>query len=282
MSRSFAAVCQGLCGFRGSAQLVAPIFCDRICDREADSMAPSIFHRYELLTGRYSDKEACIRIYKKLWGYLVMAVFRSLLTVIELCAGAIAEDTEQCQAWRRKAYVWRKLGKVLPDGVPYTRGSGASKRYADAAIPLIGLMLLISNRFGSVELLDAISRAIQRTLAVNRVFSRCWVAAVGDEEALAKELVHDDGIDKATETNETEKDEVFTSDTIYLTIAFPSPARNEFSIRCGTTPIVIDGEDLDIYVLDLSLIFSTLFDQALVLFGHGFRLSSPTRVGRRS
>jgi hypothetical protein len=156
------------------------------------------------------------------------------------------------------------------------------KRYADAAIPLIGLMLLISNRFGSVELLDAISRAIRRTLAVNRVFSRCWAAAVGHEEARAKELVHDDGIDNVAETDETEKDEVFTSDTFYLTIAFPSPARYEFSIRCGTTPIAIDGEDLDIYVLDLRLIFSAFFDQGRGLFGDGFRLSSPTRVRRRS
>src|SRR6516164_1448766 len=104
-----------------------------------------------------------------------MSAFDSLLTVIQLCANAMAQDEE---AWRRKAYVWRRLEKVLPDGAPYTRGSGASKRYATSAIPVIGVLLLVSNRFGSVELLDAISRAILRNLTKNRIFSRCWAAAL--------------------------------------------------------------------------------------------------------
>ena len=193
-----------------------------------------------------------------------MTAFHSLLTVVELCATAIAENREQHQAWCRKAYVWRKLGKVLPDGAPYTRGSGASKRYADDAIPLIGLMLHISNRFGSVELLDAISRAIQRALTVNRAFSQCWVAALAHEEARAKVLVDNDRLDKAAETGEAKKGAAFDWNITYLTIAFPSPARDGFSIRCGATPITISGEDLDVFVLDLSCILSTLFDQGRI------------------
>jgi hypothetical protein len=212
----------------------------------------------------------------------LMTVFYSLAAVIELCASALAEDDP---AWRRKAYVWRKLGKVLPDGAPNTRGSGASKRYAEWAIPLIGVMLLISNRFGSVELLDEISRAIQRSLTHNRGFSQCWAAALATAETQHnKESADEEETQEAdrTETDGEKTDEVAASETSWLTIAFPGPARVELIARCGTAPRPITGEDVDIYSLDLSYVFEMLLDIGLVQFGEGFRLTTVPRASRRS
>jgi hypothetical protein len=211
-----------------------------------------------------------------------MTTFHSLAAVIELCASAMAEDKEQEQVWRRKAYVWRKLGKVLPGGAPHTRGSGASRRYAVSAIPLIGVLLLTSNRFGSVELLDEISRAIQRNLTKNRAFSQCWSAALAREEErhykmLTAEEETDDG-----KIDEAETHEVSTSEYTFLTIAFPGPARLELVVRCGTAPQIVPGEEVDIYSFDLGYVFSGLFDEGARLFGEGFRLTSAPRVRRRS
>jgi hypothetical protein len=213
-----------------------------------------------------------------------MTVFYSLSTVIELC-GLMTENDEQTQGWRRKAYVWRKLGTVLPDGAPNTRGSGASKRYAERAIPLIGVMLLISERFGSVKLLDEISRAIQRSLAHNRAFSQCWAAAMTKAKARhSKDYANEGEIQKAdeTETDRGRSDVATDSETSWLTIAFPGPARVELIVRCDTAPRQITGEDVDIYSLDLGFVFETLFIAGLERFGEGFRLTTVPRASRRS
>src|SRR5215472_14823106 len=149
-----------------------------------------------------------------------MSPFYSLLAVIELCARALAESKGQEQSWTRKGYVWRKLRKVLPDGAPHTRGCGASKRYAASAIPIIAVLLYISNRFAEVEVLDAISRAIQQNLVANPAFSRCWGAAVGEAES---------EITKARPS-------------FYLTIGFPNVVHDGFIVRCGARPRV-SGDD---------------------------------------
>jgi hypothetical protein len=210
-----------------------------------------------------------------------MTTFHSLAAVIELCASAIAEDKEQEQVWRRKAYVWRKLGKVLPDGAPNTQGSDASKRYAASAIPLIGVLLLISNRFGSVELLDEISRAIQRSLTHNRAFSRCWAAALAKVETPENKKSADEE-ETEEETGMENADEVATSETSWLTIAFPGPARVELIVRCGAAPRPITGEDVDVYCLDLGYVSELLLDLGLLQFGEGFRLTTVPRARRRS
>jgi hypothetical protein len=69
------------------------------------------------------------------------------------------------------------------------------------------------------------------------------------------------------ETEEIETSALSISNT-YITIAFPSPGRtdDEFAVRCGATPRMID-EDIDIYVLDIGFIFGNLFNEGLVLFG---------------
>jgi hypothetical protein len=192
-----------------------------------------------------------------------MATFHSLLAVVDLCAAAAVEDQE---VWRRRAYVWRKLGKVLPDGAPNTRGSGASKRYAAAAIPLIAVLLAVSQRFPSVHVLDAISQAIQRNLTKNRAFSQCWAAALRREASYYRKPPHEEHMQKP-ETEEIKASALSISQT-YITIAFPSPGRtgDEFVARCGAAPRIINGEDIDIYVLDLGFIFNNLFNEGLVLF----------------
>src|SRR5215472_13117721 len=181
-----------------------------------------------------------------------MSPFYSLLALIELCAWTLAEDKGQEQSWTRKGYVWRKLRKVLPDGAPHTRGSGASKRYAASAIPIVAVLLYISNRFAAVEVLDAISQAIQHNLVGNPDFSLCWAAAIANAEG------------------ETSK--VFEHRS-YLTIGFPNVVHNGFIVRCGARP-QISGDDTDIYCLDLDFVFIQLFRSGCEKFGEGFRLSS--------
>jgi hypothetical protein len=183
---------------------------------------------------------------------LAMAVFHSLLHAIELCA---PEDDEEHLVWRRRAYVWRKLGKILPDGDGGTRGSGASKRYAASAIPRIAVLLRISNRLSSVEMLDEISQAMQRNLTRNPPFARHWTTALRRAEEWAKE--------QAAKENRT-----------YLTIAFSNTV-HYLVVRCGDSPIFSD-DDTDIYVLDLSFIFECMFD-----FG-GLELASAPQPERRS
>jgi hypothetical protein len=197
-------------------------------------------------------------------GWLAITAFHSLLAVVDLCAAAAVEDQE---VWRRRAYVWRNLGKVLPDGAPNTRGSGASKRYAAAAIPLIAVLLAVSQRFASVQVLDAISQAIQRNLTKNRAFSKCWAAALRREASYYRKPAHEEEMQEP-ETEEIETSALSISHT-YITIAFPSPGRtdDEFAVRCGAAPRMINGEDIDIYVLDIGFIFDNLFNEGLVLFG---------------
>jgi hypothetical protein len=179
----------------------------------------------------------------------------SLLSVIELCASALAEDKEQELAWHRKVYVWRKAGKILPDGPPYTQDSGASKRYTASAIPLIGVLLFISNRFPAVEVLDEISRALQRSLTANQAVSRTWAAALARAAS-------------------------YSSGRTLLTIAFPTYSRDGFSIRFGNSPIIISDEDIDIYVIDISFVFYALLEGGISLFGEGFQFTSAPRARR--
>jgi hypothetical protein len=193
-----------------------------------------------------------------------MAVFHSLLHAIELCAPA---DDEEHLVWRRRAYVWRKLGKILPDGDGGTRGSGASKRYAASAIPRIAVLLRISNRLSSVEMLDEISQAMQRNLTRNPPFARHWTTALRRAEEWAKEQA---GKARLRTTEEIPAKENRT----FLTIAFSNTV-HYLVVRCGDSPIFSD-DDTDIYVLDLSFIFECMFD-----FG-GLELASAPQPERRS
>jgi hypothetical protein len=186
-----------------------------------------------------------------------MAVFHSLLHAIELCA---PEDDEEHLVWRRRAYVWRKLGKILPDGDGGTRGSGASKRYAASAIPRIAVLLRISNRLSSVEMLDEISQAMQRNLTRNPPFARHWTTALRRAEGKAS----------PGRTEEIPAKENRT----YLTIAFSNDI-HDLVVRCEDSPIFTD-DDTDIYVIDLSFIFACMFD-----FG-GLELASAPQPERRS
>jgi hypothetical protein len=208
-----------------------------------------------------------------------MTAFHSLLSVIQLCAAALAEDKEQVPAWGRKGYVWRKLGKVLPDGVPYTRGNGASKRYATSAIPIIAVLLYISNRFAPVEILDAISRALQRNLAANRAFSQCWAAALARTEATDE--TGDEEVDEAL-TNEAGAVGTAASETTWLTVSFPTIARDGFIVRCSAGPETRRDEDVDIYCLDLDFVFWALLEVGRQEFGETFRLTSARPQGRRA
>jgi hypothetical protein len=193
-----------------------------------------------------------------------MAVFHSLLHAIELCA---PEDDEEHLVWRRRAYVWRKLGKILPDGDGGTRGSGASKRYAASAIPRIAVLLRISNRLSSVEMLDEISQAMQRNLTRNPLFARHWTTALRRAEEWAKEPAEE------VSSGTTEEIPAKGSKTC-LTIAFSNHV-HDLVVRCGDSPIFTD-DDADIYVLDLSFIFECMFD-----FGE-LELASAPQPERRS
>jgi hypothetical protein len=208
-----------------------------------------------------------------------VSAFDSLLTVIQLCANAMAQDEG---AWRRKAYVWRRLEKVLPDGAPYTRGSGASKRYAASAIPVIGVLLLVSNRFASVELLDAISRAILRSLTKNRIFSRCWASALARAAEFHYKTSATQEEPEKEKIDEAEANEVSASEHTFLTIVFPGPARDEVIVRCSSTPQITPGEEVDIYSVDLGYVFFALFNEGRGLLGEGFRLARPQRRARRA
>ena len=190
-----------------------------------------------------------------------MAVFHSLLHAIELCA---PEDDEEHLVWRRRAYVWRKLGKILPDGDGGTRGSGASKRYAASAIPRIAVLLRISNRLSSVEMLDEISQAMQRNLTRNPPFARHWTTALRRAEEWAKGA----GGEGEAANNRGKENRT------YLTIAFSNKV-HDLVVRCGDSPIFTD-DDTDIYVLDLSFIFECMFD-----FGE-LELASAPQLERRS
>jgi hypothetical protein len=192
-----------------------------------------------------------------------MAAFHSLLHAIELCA---PDDDEEHLVWRRRAYVWRKLGKILPDGNGGTRGSGASKRYAASAIPRIAVLLRISNRLSSVEVLDEISQAMQRNLTRNPPFARHWTTALGRAEEWAKGL--------AEEASPGTEEIPAKQKRTYLTIAF-SNSVHDLVVRCGNSPIFTD-DDTDIYVFDLSFIFESMFDRG------GYELASAPQPERRS
>ena len=174
-----------------------------------------------------------------------MGSYHSLLSAIKACA---ADDDEQHLVWRRRAYVWRKLGKVLPDGPESTRGSGAGKRYAAATIPLIAVLLRLADKYPSTEGLDAVSRALERNIRTNPAFSRKWDAALAQAEEW----------DKRTRESVRKTTARIKEDQTYLTIAFPTPVRDDFAVRCGNTPIFTE-DDIDIYVLDLVFVFRSMF-----------------------
>ena len=193
-----------------------------------------------------------------------MATFHSLLHAIELCA---PEGGEEHLVWRRRAYVWRKLRKILPDGDGGARGSGASKRYAASAIPCIAVLLRISNRLSSVEMLDQISLAIQRNLARNPPFVRHWTTALARAEEWAKgveEALHKEPAKEAR--SGTIQEIPAKENRTYITMAFSNTV-HDLVVRCGNAPIFAE-DDTDIYVLDLSFIFECMFD-----FG-GFEIAS--------
>jgi hypothetical protein len=194
-----------------------------------------------------------------------------LLTLVELCAEAISAD--DAEVWPRRAYVWRKLGKILVDGAPFTKGQGPSKRYAAASVPGIAVMLFIASRFRGleVEVLDGIAKAIEKNLAANPVFARCWRVALLQAEAWY-ERQDDSEVTVDKETDEEETDGVSRSNT-YLSIAFPGPIRDDFIVRCGSGPKIMPGEDTDIYVLDLHYIFANLLIAGRARLGEGFRLA---------
>jgi hypothetical protein len=204
----------------------------------------------------------------------------SLQTVVGICAGAIDDTLQEREAWGRKSYVWRRLGKVLPDGPPYTRGAGAAKRYEAAAIPLIGVMLCIARRFSSVEVLDEISQELQRNLGVNRAFSRCWSEALAVAERLRKGIWADaERIDLA-ERDPVER-ETQNLRRIWLTIAFSGPVTG-LNLRCDERPVIKNGQDVDIYCMDLGYIFNQLLEEGAVIFAEDFQLASPPRRGSGS
>lgn len=202
-----------------------------------------------------------------------------LLTLAEICAEAMSAD--DAEAWPRRAYVWRKLGKILVDGAPFTKGQGQSKRYAAASVPGMAVMLFIASRFPGleVEVLDGIAKAIEKNLAANPVFARCWRVALLQAEA-CYDRQNDSELTVDKKTNEEETDEVSSPD-IYLSIAFPGPIRDDFIVRCGPTPSITRGEDTDIYVLDLNYIFALVLDTGRAWFGEGFRLAGAARQAVR-
>jgi hypothetical protein len=209
-----------------------------------------------------------------------------LLTVVELCAEALSAN--DAEAWSRRAYVWRRASKILLDGTPFTKGQGQSKRYSAASIPGIAVMLFIANRFPGleVEVLDGIAKAIKKNLDANPVFARCWRAALLQAEAWIEQR-NDSGETVDKETDE-EKTEEVSSPNNYLSIAFPGPVRDDFIVRCGPAPTITQGEDTDIYVLDLDYIFTLISATGRGWFGEGFRLADTARHtamprrGRRS
>jgi hypothetical protein len=134
------------------------------------------------------------------------------------------------------------MGKVLPNGPEYTQGAGNSRRYHEKTIPLIAVLLQVSDKYPSIEELDAISRAIQRKLAARRTpFAQCWTAALA--RAAAEEAAEEEA-----ELTEVQKEDH------WLTIAFPTPSR-DLDVRCGPTVIINKSEDIDIYAVDLDFIF---------------------------
>jgi hypothetical protein len=201
-----------------------------------------------------------------------VVAYYPLLTLAEICAEAMSAD--DAEAWPRRAYVWRKLGKILVDGAPFTKGQGQSKRYAAASVPGMAVMLFIASRFPGleVEVLDGIAKAIERNLAANPVFARCWRAALLQAEAWYEQADDsEETIDE--ETDEEKTDEVST----YLSIAFSGPVRDGFIARCGPGPKIMPGEDTDIYVLDLHYIFHNLLNSGRARLGEGFRLAGAPR-----
>ena len=194
-----------------------------------------------------------------------MGGYHSLLSAIKACA---PDDDEQHLVWRRRAYVWRKLGKVLPDGPESARGSGAGKRYAAATIPLIAVLLRLADKYPSTEGLDAVSRALERNIRTNPTFSRKWDAALAQAEEWDKQTRK--SVYKSTSQGligpVPKATAPIKEDQTYLTIAFPTPARDDFAVRCGNTPIFTE-DDVDIYVLDLDFVFQCMFDD------EGFRLT---------
>jgi hypothetical protein len=171
-----------------------------------------------------------------------MAVFRSLRYAVDACSYALGAVGAEELVLQRRAYHWRGVGKVLPNGPGYTRGTGNSRRYDESALPLIAVLLQISDKYPAIEELDAISHAIQRKLAERRTpFAQCWTAAL--ERA-------------AAEQEEAPPEEVEKEDH-WLTIAFPSPAE-DLDVRCGPTVITNKGFDVDVYALDLDFIFISL------------------------
>ena len=194
-----------------------------------------------------------------------MAGFVSLRYVVKGWSDAAGERENEL-IFQRRAYHWRSLGKVLPTGPGATRGTGNSRRYNEATVPLIAVMLQISNRLSSIEELDAISRTIQRGLAGNKTpFARCWTAAL---VRAAAELAPQRDAAEADVATESPRE------NHYLTIAFPSPTQG-LAVRCGPTPIFNYGVDVDVYLLDLDFIFYTLAESSL------FVKSSPHVSQRR-
>ena len=198
-----------------------------------------------------------------------MAGFLSLRYVGKVCSDAVGGDD---LIFQRRAYHWRSLGKVLPDGPGDSRGKGNSRRYSETTVPLIAVMLQISNRLSSIEQLDAISRAIQRSLAGNKTpFARYWTAALarvaaGWEGTKAVSTAQREATPQSAPPDGAAAEAALTAQQAeiqreydYLTIAFPCPAREAFVVRCGSMPI-FNEDDVDVYVLDLGFIFYGLME----------------------
>jgi hypothetical protein len=157
-----------------------------------------------------------------------MAQFKTLSYVIGACQ---PEDDDQRALWLRRVRHWRTLGKVLPSAPDAFRGEGRLRRYNEETIPLIAVLLRSADHHSPDEL-DAISRLIEQNLARRLPFARHWRTATASAGT-------------GTDPN------------IYLTVAYPGPARNEFAVRCGPSPVFL-ADDLDVYVIHLTSIFGIL------------------------
>jgi hypothetical protein len=188
-----------------------------------------------------------------------MAVFRPLRYIIEVCGyplGAVTD--EELLVLQRRAYHWRRTGKVLPNGPGHTRGEGNSRRYNETTLPLIAVLLQISSKHPSIEELDAISRAIQRSLTKDPRFARCWAAAVSGAIAWYKQPLKkvEENKEPSPQTGQKENKEPRNT---FLTIAFPTIVRDEFVVRCGDAPIITE-DDIDNYVLNVRFTFEGMLE----------------------
>jgi hypothetical protein len=94
--------------------------------------------------------------------------------------------------------------KVLPDQPGDARGEKRSKRFHERTLPLLSVLLELSDVIDKIEIVDKVSVALQRRLACDRRFLRDW--------------------NRCFEAKGEAKPR-------FLSIAFASPARNEIVVR---------------------------------------------------